>query len=182
MGRRNMVRVSIKDGSLAWKDTSDSPELAEKRQKVTHDFFPTKPLTPQLSEKDKTELSTAGRLKALQEKFGLTVHVAVQEFAPSFAMADGRVVSIGDSVKLELGLRGLALLNDMEKAGQALLRVSKKAKLVTAERSRYRDDLMIERDKVKSMKTGLKGAKARIAQLEKERDKASRREGLSGWL
>lgn len=51
--------------------------------------------------------------------------VAVQEFAPSFALAEGRVVTVEDSVKLEPGLtvtmlQGLALPRDMEKVPQDL--------------------------------------------------------------
>lgn len=56
---------------------------------------------------------------------GLAGPVAALEFAPSFAMADGRVVNIGDSVKLEPGLattmlQGLVLPNDMEKVPEDL--------------------------------------------------------------
>lgn len=51
--------------------------------------------------------------------------------------------------------------------------MSNKAELVIAERSRYCDDLLTERDKVKSLKTSLNMAKARIAQLEKERDETA---------
>lgn len=49
----------------------------------------------------------------------------MQEFAPSFAMAEGRVISVEDSVKLEPGLavtmlRGLALPNDIQKVPEDL--------------------------------------------------------------
>lgn len=61
----------------------------------------------------------------------------------------------------------------MVQAGQALLRASKKAELVAAKRSRYHDDLKAEREKVKSLKTSLKAARARAAELEEERDEAA---------
>lgn len=49
----------------------------------------------------------------------------MQEFALSFALSDGRVVSVEDSVKFEPGLvvtmlRGLALPRDMEKVPEDL--------------------------------------------------------------
>lgn len=55
---------------------------------------------------------------------GSAGHV-VQEFAPSFALAEGRVVTVEDSVKLEprlavTMLRGLALPRDMEKVPEDL--------------------------------------------------------------
>lgn len=54
-----------------------------------------------------------------------------------------------------------------------MLRASNKAEHVVAERSRYHDDLNAEREKVRSLKTSLKAAKARAAELEKERDEAA---------
>lgn len=50
-------------------------------------------------------------------------NVVVQEFALSFALTEGRVVTVDDSVKLEPGLavtmlRGLALPKDMEGVAQ----------------------------------------------------------------
>lgn len=56
---------------------------------------------------------------------GSASRAIVQEFAPSFAMAEGRVVTVDDSVKLELGLvvtmlQGLALPKDMVRVPQDL--------------------------------------------------------------
>lgn len=50
--------------------------------------------------------------------------------------------------------------------------MSNKAEFVAVERSRYCDDLKAERDKMKSLKTSLKATKARVAELEKEKDEA----------
>ncbi|KAI8550496.1 hypothetical protein RHMOL_Rhmol06G0111500 [Rhododendron molle] len=61
---------------------------------------------------------------------------------------------------------------DASTAGQALLRASNQVELLVAERTRYRDDIKTERDKAKSLKNSLKLAKAKIAELEKERDEA----------
>lgn len=66
MSQRNMVCVNLKDVSRAWPNASDPPEPAEKRQKVTFDFLPTKPLTPQSREKEQTESSAAGGSNAIQ--------------------------------------------------------------------------------------------------------------------
>lgn len=57
-------------------------------------------------------------------------------------------------------------------AGQALLRASRQAELLAAERTRYRDDAKAEREKTKATKNGLRLAKTRVAELEKERDEA----------
>lgn len=58
-------------------------------------------------------------------------------------------------------------------AGQALLRAFSKAELTTAEKSRYENDLKAERDKTKTLRHGLKVAKAKVVELEKERDEAT---------
>lgn len=58
-------------------------------------------------------------------------------------------------------------------AGQTLLQAFNKAELTTAERSHYHDDLKAEHEKVKLLKTSLKTAKARAANLEKEIDEAA---------
>lgn len=112
--------MNLKDASRARPSASDPPEPVEKRQKVTRDFFPPKPPTPQPREKEQTESSAAGGSKAVQKSMGSDDRVALQEFAPSYATADGRIVSVEDSVKLEPGLastmlRGLGLPRDMEK-------------------------------------------------------------------
>lgn len=88
-------------------------------------LFPTKPPTPRLSEKERTETSAAGGSKAIQKPVGSAGHVVVQEFAPSFALEDGRLLTVGDNVKAEPGLavtmlQGLALPKDMEKVPQDL--------------------------------------------------------------
>lgn len=54
-----------------------------------------------------------------------------------------------------------------------MLRASNKAELVAVERSRYHDDQKAEREKVRSLKTSLKTAKARMAELEKGQDEAA---------
>ncbi|XP_058216136.1 uncharacterized protein LOC131327138 [Rhododendron vialii] len=192
MGRRNVVRVNLRDGAAVRQKDSNVAEPAEKRQKITHDFFPSKPSTPLLSDKDKTESSAAGGSRMVEKSLGSAGPVGVPEFAPSYALAEGRVVNVEDSVKMEPGLavavlQGLALPRDMQKvpddlqpslvhasaylvqAGQALLRASNKAELVSAERSRYREDLKTERDKVKTLKSNLKVAKAHAAELEAEK-------------
>lgn len=117
MSRRNVVRVNIRDGASVRKGVSDPPKLAEKRQKVTRDFFPTKPPTPRPIEKEWTETLTAGGSKAIKKPVGLAERVVVQEFAPTFASADGRLVTVEDNVKAEHVLvvnmvQGLALPKD----------------------------------------------------------------------
>lgn len=125
MGRRNVVRVNIKDGAVARQKEVDVTGPAEKRQKVTHDFFSARPPTPIPRGKDQTESSNAGGSKTA-EKFGNSGGRAiVQEFAPSFMMSEGRVVSNDDSDKLEprlapTMLHGLALPNDMKMVSEDL--------------------------------------------------------------
>ncbi|KAI8550787.1 hypothetical protein RHMOL_Rhmol06G0134300 [Rhododendron molle] len=148
---------------------------------------------PTLREKEQTESSATSGSKAVGKSGGSGGRIIMQEFAPSFAMSEGRIISINDSVKLEPGLaptmlRGLALPNDMEKvpqglqpslihasaylmqAGQAILRASQQVELVVAERGRYIDDLKAEREKSRSYKGSLKTAKAQIVELEKEKE------------
>lgn len=125
MSRRNVVRVNIRYGASARQKSTDRTEPVEKRQKVTHDFFPTKPLTPRPIEKKRTESSAAGGSKAIQKPMGSGDNNMVQEFAPSFASADGRLVIVEDSVKSEPNLavtmlQGLALPRDMERVPQDL--------------------------------------------------------------
>ncbi|KAI8530297.1 hypothetical protein RHMOL_Rhmol11G0045600 [Rhododendron molle] len=109
------------------------------------------------------------------------------------AAARHLVVTIEDSIKLEPGLavtilHGLALPRDMERvppelqpslvhasaylvqAGQASLPASNQVELVATERTRYHEDLKAEREKVRSYKGSLKTAKARIAEMEKEKE------------
>lgn len=57
-------------------------------------------------------------------------------------------------------------------AGQALLQASNKATLEAVERSRYRNDLKAEHEKVKTLKGSLKVAEAKTEQLEEERNEA----------
>lgn len=54
-----------------------------------------------------------------------------------------------------------------------MLRAFNKAELTTAERSRYHDDPKAEREKTKSLRGRLKLVKAKVAELEKERDEAA---------
>lgn len=56
-----------------------------------------------------------------------------------------------------------------------MLRASNQAELVATERSRYNDDLKAESNKVKTLKGSLKLSKAKMGELEKERDEAWRR-------
>ncbi|KAI8530178.1 hypothetical protein RHMOL_Rhmol11G0035600 [Rhododendron molle] len=104
MGRRNVVRVNIRDSTTVRHKETDVTELVEKRQKFTHEFFLTRPPMPFPREKDQTESSAVGGSKAAEKSVGLAGRAIVQEFVPSFAMAEGRVVTIEDSVKLEPGL------------------------------------------------------------------------------
>lgn len=122
MSRRNVVRMNIRDGAVARQKAADSnnpTEPAKKRQKVTHDFFLTRSPTPLPREKEQTESLAVGGLKDVDKSASSASRAIVQEFAASFALAEGRVVSVEDSVKLEPGLavtmlRGLALPNDMK--------------------------------------------------------------------
>lgn len=65
MSQRNVVRVNIRDCASARQKSTDPTEPVEKRQKVTHDFFPTKPSTPPPIKKEGTESSVAGGSKAM---------------------------------------------------------------------------------------------------------------------
>ncbi|KAI8568020.1 hypothetical protein RHMOL_Rhmol02G0166200 [Rhododendron molle] len=180
MGRRNVVRLNLRDGAAARQKEVNLSEPATKKQKITQDFFPTRPPTPLVKEKDQTESSAAGGSKAMERTSGSSGRAIVQEFAPSFE----------DSVKLEPGLainmlHGLALLRDMERVPpelqlslvhasaylvQAILCASNQAELVAVERTCYHEDLKVEREKVRSYKGNLKTAKARIAEMEKEKE------------
>ncbi|KAI8560124.1 hypothetical protein RHMOL_Rhmol04G0231600 [Rhododendron molle] len=193
MGRRNVVKINIRDGAAACQKEAVLSEPAAKKQKVTQDFFPARPPTPIPRGKDQTESSTAGDSKIMDKSGGSASRALVPEFAPSFAMAEGRVISVSNSMKLERRLaptmlHGLALPKDMEKvpeelqlslvhasayivqAGQAILRAYKKAELVAVERARNYDDLKAEREKVRSYKGSLKMVKTQIAELEKEKE------------
>lgn len=121
---RNVVRVNLRDGISAWASEPEAAEPQEKRQK-THNFFPARPPTPCPPEKEPTESSAAGGSKAVQKSVGSTGYVVAQEFTPSFALAKGRLGTIDDGVKTELGLavtmlRGLALPKDMERVPKDL--------------------------------------------------------------
>ncbi|KAI8571317.1 hypothetical protein RHMOL_Rhmol01G0110200 [Rhododendron molle] len=110
--------------------------------------------------------SAAGGSKAADKSGGSGGRIIMQEFAPSFAMSEGRIISVNDSVKLEPGLaptmlRGLVLSNEMEKVPQEL-----QPSLVHA--SAY--IVQAEREKSRSYKGSLKTAKAQIVELEKEKD------------
>lgn len=125
MSRRNVVWVNLRDNVSARQNASDLPEPVEKRQKITHDFFPSKPSTPRPLEKERTEASATGGSKVASKPVGSAGHVMVQEFAPSYASANGRLVTIEDSVKADPSLavtmlQGLALPKDMEKVPQDL--------------------------------------------------------------
>ncbi|KAI8572385.1 hypothetical protein RHMOL_Rhmol01G0194500 [Rhododendron molle] len=104
---------------LRQKD-ADAAEPTAKKQKVTRDFFPSRPPTPLPKERDQTESSTAGGSKDASKTVGSGERATSPEFSPSYAMADGRVVLVEDSVKLEpriavTMLRGLVLPKDMER-------------------------------------------------------------------
>lgn len=125
MSRRNTIHVNLRENVSARQSGSNPTEPQDKRQKVTHDFFPTKPLTPCPSEKERTEASAVGGSKVVQKLVGSARHVVVQEFAPSFALAEGKLVTVEDSVKADPGLtvtmlHGLTLPKDMEKVPQDL--------------------------------------------------------------
>lgn len=77
MPRRNVVRVNIRDGAVVRQKETDLTEPAEKRQKVTCDFFSTKPTTPHSSEKEQTESSTASGSKGAQKDLSLAGPVVV---------------------------------------------------------------------------------------------------------
>lgn len=109
MSRRNVVHVSLRDNVSARQSGSDQVEPIEKRLKVTHDFFPSKPPTPHPSEKGRTESSAAGGSKAILKLVGSAGHAVVQEFTPSFASARGRLVTIQDSSRSNLALQLLCL-------------------------------------------------------------------------
>ncbi|KAI8559770.1 hypothetical protein RHMOL_Rhmol04G0199900 [Rhododendron molle] len=51
MGRRNVIRMNIKDKALARQQEAAVAEHAAKKQKVTHDLFQTKPLMPTIRER-----------------------------------------------------------------------------------------------------------------------------------
>lgn len=102
-----------------------SDRASGESQKTTHDFFPTKPPTPSPVEKERPEASAVVGSGAAPKFIGAAEHVVVQEFAPSFAMVDGRLVTIEDSVKADPGLavtmlQGLALPKDMGRIPQDL--------------------------------------------------------------
>lgn len=114
--------MNLRDAVSDRISESNQAERREKRPK-THDFFPPKPPTPHPIEKEKTESSAAGGSKVVQRLVGSAEHAAIQEFVPSFALAEGRVVIVDDSVKLEPGLAVAmlrALLKDMERVPQDL--------------------------------------------------------------
>lgn len=108
MSRRNTVRMNLRDNVSAWVSESNPVKPREKRTKVTHDFFPAKPPTPRPLEKERTE-ATAGGAKVVQKSIGSAGHAVAQEFAPSFALAEGRLVTVEDSVKAEHGLAVIML-------------------------------------------------------------------------
>ncbi|KAI8550430.1 hypothetical protein RHMOL_Rhmol06G0106100 [Rhododendron molle] len=207
MSRRNVVCMNIRDGLTARQKAADSTnptEPVEKRQKVNHDFFPNKMPTPHPSEKERTDSSAVSGLRAVQKPVGSDDRVAVQEFAPSFALAwacSDHAPRPCFAERYEEGSRGpsaepdpceclpssglsepnppnfnlftsRAYLQLFVPAGQALLRTSNKAELVTAKRSRYHEDLKAECEKVRSVKTSVKATKARVTEMEKERDEA----------
>lgn len=121
------MRLNLRESVLAWQSGSDPTEPHEKRQKVTHDFFPTKPPTPHPSKKERPEGSTIDVPKVASKQVGSSGHGVVQKFAPSFASVEGRLVTVEDSVKAEPGLtvtmlQGLALPKDMEKVPQDFCR------------------------------------------------------------
>lgn len=124
MLRRNTVRVNLRGYVSAPPSGSDPTEPQEKRQKTTHDFFPTKPPTPRPVEKERPVVAVVGS-GGVPKSIGTAGHVVAQEFAPSFASVDGRLVTIEDSVKADPGLavtmlQGLVLPKDMGRIPQDL--------------------------------------------------------------
>lgn len=89
MSRRNNVRINLRGNTSALPSGSNSAMPREKRQKMTHDCLTTWASTPRPIEKKKPEASaTAGSgavLKAVETRNTLMP----QEFALSFAVADG---------------------------------------------------------------------------------------------
>lgn len=82
-----------------------------------HDLFPTKPPTPHPVEKERPEaLATVG-LRAAPKSVGAAGHVVAQKFTPSFAATGRRLVTIEDSVKVDLGLAG-TMLQGLELLGE----------------------------------------------------------------
>lgn len=120
MSRRNTVRVNLRGNTSAPPSGSDLTDPQEKRQKTTHDFFPTKTSTPRPVEKEKPEASVAAGSGMVLKAVDIEKSLAPPKFAPSFAIAKGRVVSTADSVKADHNivvamLQRLALLKDMER-------------------------------------------------------------------
>lgn len=70
MSRRNTMRVNLRGNVPALPSRTDPVEPQEKRQKVTHDFFLTKPPTPGTSEKERPEASTVGGSKRAPKSVG----------------------------------------------------------------------------------------------------------------
>lgn len=92
----------------------------KKRGKRLHMTSSPPSLRPHTREKDRPEALAVGGSKAVQKLVGPAGHVVVQEFAPSFASTEGRLVTVEDSVKAKPSLavtmlQGLALPKDMEK-------------------------------------------------------------------
>lgn len=120
-----MVRVYLRDNISARAAESNTDEHHDKRQKITYDNFPTKPPTPRPIGKERNEASAAGGSKVVPKPASSTGKVIAQEFAPSFGSAEGRLVTIEDSVKAKPSLaitilQGLALPKDMKKVPQEL--------------------------------------------------------------
>ncbi|KAI8529868.1 hypothetical protein RHMOL_Rhmol11G0007800 [Rhododendron molle] len=91
-----------------------------------HELLASMSTKPHPSEKEMSDTSAATGLAMLMHPIQLTMGTIVcQEFTPSYADIDGRLVTVEDSVKANLTLpitplQGLALPKDMKKVPQEL--------------------------------------------------------------
>lgn len=120
MSRRNTVRVNLKGNTPIAPSGSEPVMPQEKRQKTTHDFLTTRPPAPRPMEKEKPKASSVSGSGAALKAVDTARAIVTQEFSPSFAAVDGRLVTIEDSVKADPGLvvivlQGLTLPKDMER-------------------------------------------------------------------
>lgn len=99
--------VNLRENVLVRQSGSDPTEPQDKRQKVTHDFFPTKPPTSCPSKKERPEASAVGGSKVVSKPVGSTGNVVVHS------------VKADPSLAVTM-LQGLALPKDMEKVPQDL--------------------------------------------------------------
>lgn len=103
MSRRNTVRVNLKGNTPIAPSGSELVMPQEKRQKTMHNFLTTRPSAPRPVEKEKPKASSIFGSGAALKAIDTVQAVVAQEFAPSFATVDGRLVTIEDSVKADPG-------------------------------------------------------------------------------